>query len=224
MTTTCLLLMGAASCKSDGRTLRPAGADQNASVSTSAPAAADDPTLVDPDAANSTLASTPTTTSVLTTPTTAGTLVPPAGTLVATAPWRDGAPIDARYTCDGLNVAPALAWSAAPAGTVEIAITLIDLDAPLFAHWVIAGLSPSSIALDEDTMPIGAYEATNGVGDIGYTGPCPPAGTTHDYVVAVHYLESATGLDDGSAAEDLITAIEAAETATAEVTGTFSRI
>ncbi len=221
MTTTCLLLLAASGCKSDGRTLRPARDDQNASVSTPAPSATDDPTFIDPDAANSTETTTP----LITTPTTtAGTLVPPAGTLLATAPWRNGEAIDPRYTCDGLNVAPALSWSAAPAGTVEIAITLADLDAPEFAHWAIAGLSPASIALDEDTVPIGAYEATNGAGDIGYTGPCPPAGSTHDYVLAVHYLGVATGLDDGSAAGALITAIEAAETATADATGTFSRI
>ena len=140
------------------------------------------------------------------------------------APWPDGDVIDPRFTCDGLNVAPALSWSAAPAGTLEIAITMVDLDAPQFTHWVIAGLEPTTIALDEDTVPIGAYEALNGVGDVGYTGPCPPAGTTHDYVVSVHYLGAATGLDDGSSAADLITAIEAAETAIADVTGTFSRI
>ncbi len=207
MTTSCLLLMAIGGCKSDGRVLRPARADQNASVSTPAPVVTDNiPELTNPPTTSPT------------------TLVPAVGVQVATAPWRNGAAIDSRYTCDGLNVAPALAWSAAPAGTVEIAITMTDVDAPLFAHWVIAGLSPSSIALDEDTVPVGAYEALNGAGDVGYTGPCPPAGSSHNYVVAVHYLASATGLDDGSSAEDLIAAIEAAETAIADVTGTFSRI
>lgn len=218
MTTSCLLLMAAGGCKSDGRVLRPARADQTASVSTPAPAATDDPTFIDPDAESSF----PTTTGPATTG--PGTTVPPVGALLATAPWRDGEEIDPRYTCDGLNVAPALSWSAAPAGTVEIAITLVDLDAPLFTHWVLAGLAPTTIALDEDTVPIGAYESLNGAGDVGYTGPCPPAGTSHDYVFAVHYLGAATGLDDGSSAEDLITAIEAAETDRADVTGTFSRI
>ena len=216
MTTSCLLLMAIGGCKSDGRVLRPARADQNASVSSPAPAASDDPTIINPDAASSTLAP-----SSLSPTTSAASNLGPAGILLA--PWRNGEAIDPRFTCDGLNVSPALSWSAAPAGTVEIAITLVDLDAPEFAHWVIAGLSPSSIALDEGTVPIGAYEALNGAGDVGYTGPCPPAGTTHNYVVAVHYLGSAPGLEDGSTAEDLIAAIEAAETATADVTGTFSR-
>ena len=207
MTTSCLLVIALGACKSDGRVLRPAGPDQTASISTPAPPASDDPSLIDPDATDTTLVATTA-----------------AGTMLATAPWRDGGKIDLRYTCDGLDVAPALSWSAAPAGTVEIAITFADQDAPQFTHWAIAGLSPSLVALDEATVPIGAYEAVNGAGDIGYTGPCPPAGTEHTYVVTVHYLGSATGLDDGSSAEDLIAAIEAAETAVADVTGTFSRI
>ena len=203
MTTSCLLLMAIGGCKSDGRVLRPARADQNASVSTPAPVVTEIP--AEPTTSPTTIA-------------------PPAGALVASAPWRNGEEIDARYTCDGLNVAPALSWNAAPIGTVEIAITMVDLDAPLYAHWVIAGLSPSTIALDEDTVPVGAYEALNGAGDVGYTGPCPPAGTSHDYVVAVHYLGAATELEDGSSAADLVAAVEAAETAVADVAGTFSRI
>ena len=211
--TSCLLLTAVGGCKSDGRVLRPARDDQSASVSTPATPSTEDPTFLDLDDVDTSAPAS-----------TTGTIVPPASALVAVAPWPDGDAIDPRFTCDGLNVAPALSWSAAPAGTLEIAITMVDLDAAQFTHWVIAGLEPTTIALDEDTVPIGAYEALNGVGDVGYTGPCPPAGTTHDYVVSVHYLGAPTGLDDGSSAEDLITAIEAAETAVADVTGTFSRI
>jgi Raf kinase inhibitor-like YbhB/YbcL family protein len=212
LTTTFVLLMVAGGCRHDGRTLRPAKSDQFSSVSTTAPPSTDDPAFIDPDS-----------TDALSTVATFTTLPPAGSALVATAPWRDGAEIDARYTCDGLNVAPALSWSAAPAGTVEIAITLTDLDAPGFVHWVIAGISPLSIALNEDTVPLDAYEATNGSGDIGYTGPCPPAGSPHHYVITVHYLGAPTGLDDGTPAAELINAIDSAETASAEVNGTFSR-
>jgi Raf kinase inhibitor-like YbhB/YbcL family protein len=201
--------IAAAGCNDDGRTLRPPNDRQNASISvTSAPdTAVDDPTFLDPDDPTFTLDT-----------------IPPTDTeLLATAPWREGQAIDPRYTCEGANVAPALSWSAAPAGTVEIAITLTDLDAPTFAHWAIAGLAPETIALAEDTVPIGAYEANNGNGDLGYTGPCPPAGTAHTYVITVHYLGAPTGLDDGAPGNDLMLAIRAAETAFAEVSGTFSR-
>lgn len=214
LTTTCIgLMIAAAGCNDDGRTLRPPNNRQNASISvTSAPdTAVDDPTFIDPDDPVFTLDS-------------GGDIIPPGDTpLIVTAPWREGQAIDARYTCEGLNVAPALSWSAAPEGTVEIAITLTDLDAPTFAHWAIAGLAPETIALNEDTVPIGAYEANNGNGDLGYTGPCPPAGVPHTYVITVHYLFAPTGLDDGAPLNDLMLAIRAAETAFAEVSGTFSR-
>ena len=212
LTAAFVLLMVAGGCRHDGRTLRPAKSNQFNSVSTTAAPTTADPAFIDPDA-----------TDALSTVVTFTTLAPTGAGLVVTAPWRDGAPIDARYTCDGLNVAPALSWSAAPVGTVEIAITLTDLDAPDFIHWVIAGISPQAIALDEETVPLDAYEATNGSGDIGYTGPCPPAGSPHRYVITVHYLGAPTGLDDGTPAAVLINAINSVQTASAEVNGAFSR-
>lgn len=229
LTTTFLLLMAAASCRHDGRTLRPAAPEQDATVSTYI-ATTSTQGFVDPDAVDSVASSTGVSTLVSTTaaggPSTsagAATLPPTDSGLIATAPWRDGGEIDARYTCDGVNVAPALSWSAAPAGTVEIAITFSDLDAPDFAHWAIAGLDPGTIALNEDTVPLGAYEAINGAGDLGYTGPCPPAGTEHEYRMTVHYLGTATDLDDGVPADELLATIADAETAAADVTGTYAR-
>lgn len=224
LTTTFLLLMAAASCRHDGRTLRPALPSQDATVSTYI--ATTTPAYVDPDAVDSstTALATVSTTAAGGPSTSSGVTLPPTDAgLIATAPWRDGAAIDPRYTCDGVNVAPALSWSAAPSGTVEIAITLTDLDAPDFAHWAIAGLDPGMIALNEDTVPLGAYEAINGHGDLGYTGPCPPAGSEHEYRITVHYLGTATDLDDGVPADELLTAIADAETAAADVTGTYAR-
>ena len=36
------------------------------------------------------------------------------------APWLDGADIDPRYTCDGLNVSPAVSWGAVPTSVSRI--------------------------------------------------------------------------------------------------------
>ncbi|MEQ1700002.1 MAG: YbhB/YbcL family Raf kinase inhibitor-like protein [Ilumatobacteraceae bacterium] len=215
LTSTCLLLLMATSCRHDGRTLRPPKAQQDSTISvviaTESTLGFDDPDITE---------------FLLPEETAAGdtdTFPTNVTEYVAVAPWRDGAAIDERYTCDGLNVAPALSWSAAPVGTVEIAITLTDLDAPGFAHWGIAGIPATNIALNEDTVPLGAYEAMNGNGALGYTGPCPPAGEPHTYAITVHYLGGATGLDDGVSVAELITAIDSSALASAEVTGTFSR-
>lgn len=219
LTSTCLLLLMASSCRSDGRHLRPPTSDQDSTISVVF-TTENVPAFVDPDVTDDVLPD-----DVLPDDSDGGTDTFPTNVTqyVAVAPWRDGTAIDERYTCDGLNVAPALSWSAAPAGTVEIAITLTDLDAPGFAHWGIAGIPPTNIALNEDTVPLGAYEAQNGNGGLGYTGPCPPAGEPHTYAITVHYLGEATGLDDGVSVAELITVIDSSELASAEVTGTFSR-
>lgn len=202
-----VLTMVVAACNDDGRVLREAKPDQTQSISTTV---APDTVVVD-DGSSDSLAS-------------------PSSTLplsdeeyTVTAPWDAGTAIDPRYTCNGDNLSPALSWSVAPAGTVEIAISLTDIDAPGFVHWVIAGISPEQIALAEDTVPVGAYQAVNGAGAVGYTGPCPPAGSAHTYVLTVHYLGSQTNLTDGVAAEELLDGISVAEIASAEVDGTFSR-
>ena len=170
LATALAMVVVVSSCRHDGRTLRdPPPGFSSVSISTTRTPDTDDQgfdTLAPAD--------------------TDQTFPPIEETDVVTAPWEDGAAMDARYTCEGLNVAPALSWTPAPLGTVEIAITLEDLDAPTFVHWIIAGIAPDTVSLDEGTVPIGAYEATNGVGDVGYTGPCPPAGEEHPYLNTVH--------------------------------------
>jgi hypothetical protein len=207
--------MGAAACRHDGRTLRPAKPDQTQSISTLGTTTTVAP--LDGGFLDTTSPSTADTAD------SASTLPLGDEQLSVVAPWDDGAAIDPRYTCDGDGIAPALSWSPAPEGTVEIAVTLRDIDQPTFAHWAMAGIAPDQVALAEDSVPVGAYEATNGAGAIGYIGPCPPAGSTHHYVLAVHYLGAQTHLTDGAAPGDLIDGITAAEIASVEVEGTFTR-
>lgn len=200
--------------------MRPALPSQNGSVSTSAaPTTHGNPTDGGAffDTVQTDQFSTPATESSPTTrPTTTS-----VAALGITAPWRDGAPIDARYTCKGANVAPALSWSAAPKGTQEIAITMIDQDAA-FDHWTMAGIAPTVTGLAENQAPQGAVAALNGAGTAGYTGPCPPSLTTHTYRITVHYLNRALLLTSGGAAADMRAAIDAATMASAQVTGTFA--
>jgi Raf kinase inhibitor-like YbhB/YbcL family protein len=210
LTLSAVAVMIGAGCRSDGRTLRDPGPDQTQSISTTA--ASTVPVVVDDGSLD---------TASTATPTSAATPLEPE--LSITAPWADGDPIDARYTCDGGNHVPPLAWSQPPEGTVEIAVTLTDRDAPDFVHWLIAGITPDVIGLTEDVVPIGAQQAMNTAGQIGYFGPCPPAGSTHHYVLQVHFLGASVGLTDGDPAAEVLPLIIAAEIGSAEVNGNFSR-
>jgi Raf kinase inhibitor-like YbhB/YbcL family protein len=204
----------AAGCNDDGRTLRPAKPDQIDSVSTTAM-----PTVPESGGLDLTLP-----------PTVAPTPAPTASTTIApavfslTAPWADEFAIDARHTCDGDDIAPALSWDAAPAGTQEIAVAMTDLDLPGFVHWVMAGIDPMSTGLGEGEVPEFASVGVNGMGRTAYSGPCPPVGETHRYQVTVYLLAQRTELGDGADGADLLAAVQGSAFMTAQVTGVYSRL
>src|ERR1041384_4034980 len=82
------------------------------------------------------------------------------------ASFQADAVIPAKYTCDGEDVSPALAWEDLPAGTRSVALLCDDPDAPdpaapkrIFVHWIAYDLPPSPALL-----PAGA----------GQRGPPPP--------------------------------------------------
>lgn len=145
-----------------------------------------------------------------------------------TAPWVDGAAIDGRYACDGLDVSPSLSWGGVPDGTVEIAIVMVD-DSSIdngqpFVHWVIAGLDPNEIALAEGDVPDGAVQALNFFGDVGYGGPCPaPGDDAHVYRFTAYALNSSLRVADGTPASEFLAAIAPVTIRSTDLTGTFQR-
>jgi len=145
-----------------------------------------------------------------------------------TAPWPDGGAIDARYTCDDLDVAPPLSWGGVPDGTVEIAIAMVDDSAVSngqpFVHWVVAGLDPNEIALVEGDLPDGAVQALNYFGDVDYGGPCPPPGDDpHLYRLTAYALNTPLQLADGTLATEFLEAIAQATIGSTDLNGTYQR-
>src|SRR6185437_544017 len=90
--------------------------------------------------------------------------------------FDDGEAIPEKYSCDGENVSPPLAWEGLPTGTESLALVVHDPDAPSgdFTHWIAWNIDPEPGHLEEGTSAPG--EGVNGRGEIGYMGPCPPPG------------------------------------------------
>src|SRR5579863_9714413 len=88
--------------------------------------------------------------------------------------------IPSRFTCDGGDVSPALAWSGVPANARSFAIVCSDPDAPagVWYHWAIYDIPSEMTNLPEDLgIDAGApTQALNDFGKWGYGGPCPPRG------------------------------------------------
>jgi Raf kinase inhibitor-like YbhB/YbcL family protein len=140
--------------------------------------------------------------------------------------------IDPRYSCDGQDVSPELAWEGVPEGTAELVLVLEDPDAPggTFTHWLVYGLDPGETALEEGVPeggevagPPSLSQGENDFGTVGYGGPCPPGGETHRYVFRLMALAHEIELAGGASREELLEVAEPHVTAEARLTGTYAR-
>ncbi len=145
-------------------------------------------------------------------------------TLTSTA-FKEGGAIPRKFSCDGQNVSPALEWNGAPDGAPSLALIVDDPDANGFVHWVVfdmtasqSGGLPEAVSSSPDAPPQG----TNGRGQIGWTGPCPPSGT-HHYKFTLLALDSALELTGAPKADDVRRAAEGHIVAEAVLTGTLKR-
>ena len=144
-----------------------------------------------------------------------------------------GGEIPSRYTCEGDDISPPLAWSGAPAGTRSLALIVDDPDAPdpkapkmVWVHWVLYNIPPSASGLPEavatDALPAGTREGTNDWKRTGYGGPCPPIGR-HRYFHKLYALDTElSGLSSPTKAE-LEAAMEGHVLAKAELMGTYQK-
>jgi len=120
--------------------------------------------------------------------------------------------IPMKYTCEGKNVSPPLAWADLPAGTKSLALIVEDPDAPdpakpkmVWEHWLLYDIPPSVKGLAEGVgakgmpaaaaakaLPKGTRQAKTSWKKTGYGGPCPPTGR-HRYFFKLYALDALLG-------------------------------
>jgi len=144
----------------------------------------------------------------------------------------EGEPIAQVHTCDGDDVSPALSWTGVPEGTAELALVVDDPDAPggTFTHWLLYGLAagetalPGGVPADEQVEgPPPLRQGTSDFGSVGYGGPCPPAGETHDYVFRLLALDTELDLAGGASRGVVLAAVEDHVIAEATLTAPYTR-
>jgi Raf kinase inhibitor-like YbhB/YbcL family protein len=167
---------------------------------------------------------------------TASTPSAPAGTepsaLTVTSPaFAQGEVIPAKYTCQGEDSSPALAWSGAPEGTQSLALIVDDPDAPVgtWVHWVVYNIPPGTVRLAEGAsratgsfdLPADALQGPTSFRRSDYGGPCPPSGS-HRYFFKLYALDiplDQSGLDKAA----LLQAMEGHVLAAGELMGTYEK-
>lgn len=96
--------------------------------------------------------------------------------------FPDGSAIPRRFTCDGEDQSPPLAWSGVPEGTRSFVLLCDDPDAPAgsWHHWAIYDIPAGQTSLSQDAKSRGGSgefkQAVNDFQRPGYGGPCPPRG------------------------------------------------
>ena len=123
-----------------------------------------------------------------------------AGSLRLGSPaFSQNGPIPKTFSCQGRNVSPPVRWTGVPAGTRELVLVMRDPDAPGgdFIHWALAGIPPSARAFGQGGVSGQVIPGRNSFGTLGYSGPCPPAGKAHHYVLTLSALSAPSGLKSG---------------------------
>ncbi len=155
---------------------------------------------------------------------------PPATLELASTAFPDGGNIPVKYTCDGENVSPPLAWGGPPAGTKSFALICDDPDAPIgvFTHWVIFNIPPTARQLEEgvpaqERLANGTLQGKSGFGKLGYGGPCPPRGSPHHYRFTIYALDTVLDLKPGASKNDLLEAMKGHILAQGQLIGIYQR-
>lgn len=147
------------------------------------------------------------------------------GAAVHSTAFTDGGDIPVEHTCEGEDLPPPLEWEGVDPDAVELVLVVDDPDAPAgaFPHWLVAGLAPTDAGLRGD-VPSQAVEGTNGFGELGWAGPCPPPGDApHTYRFEVVGLARPTSLAPGFTADELAAAMDGHELSSAVLEGRYGR-
>jgi Raf kinase inhibitor-like YbhB/YbcL family protein len=141
--------------------------------------------------------------------------------------------IPRRFTCEGDDVAPDLAWSNVPPGTRSLALVVDDPDAPdpaapklTWVHWVLYNIPPGAAGLATAAaagdLPEGTREGLNDWKRTGYGGPCPPVGR-HRYFHKLYALDRTLPDLGRPTKAQLEQAMAGHVLATAELIGTYRK-
>jgi Raf kinase inhibitor-like YbhB/YbcL family protein len=171
---------------------------------------------------------------VTTLPASAGAKGASSMTLSLTSPaFAEGGEIPTRYTCEGQDVSPPLAWSEPPSGAKSLALIVDDPDAPdpkapkmTWAHWVLYNLPPTAgqlpEAVERRALPTGTREGVNDWKRTGYGGPCPPIGR-HRYFHKLFALDTVLPDLGRTTKAQLEKAMQGHLLAQAELVGTYEK-
>lgn len=132
--------------------------------------------------------------------------------------------IPQKFTCDGDDINPALAFEGVPQGAKSLALIMDDPDAPrgIWVHWVVWNIDPRTTGVRENSVPTGGKQGMNDFRKHDYGGPCPPSGT-HRYFFKLYALDTTLELKPNTTKPELEAAMKNHIIGQAEMIGLYKR-
>jgi len=151
--------------------------------------------------------------------------------ILTSSAFRDGGQIPAKYTCDGLNISPPLAFSGIPRGAKSLVLFIDDPEAPDpeyprmdWTHWLLYNLPPDTASLSEGIrdLPQGTLSGWTDFRRTTYGGPCPPVGN-HRYFHRLYALDVILPNLGMASKSDILNAMKGHILDEAELVGKYRR-
>lgn len=150
---------------------------------------------------------------------------------ITSSVFADGGEIPAKFTCQGTDVSPPLAFSGVPEKAQSLVLIVDDPDAPdpkapkmTYVHWVLFDLPPDTEGFAEGikSFPAGTRDGINDWKRTGYGGPCPPIGR-HRYFFKLYALDTKLGGIDKPTKDAVLKAMQGHVLAEAQLMGTYQK-
>jgi len=148
---------------------------------------------------------------------------------IASTTFGEGEMIPKKYTCDGEDISPPLAFNDVPESAKTLALVCDDPDAPMgtWVHWVVFNLPGEIRGITEatksdDIEKLGGKQGINSFRKNDYGGPCPPSGT-HRYYFKVYALDTKLELSSTATKEELLKAMKGHILREGQLMGRYSR-
>ena len=146
--------------------------------------------------------------------------------------FKQNGHIPSKYTCEGEDVSPPLAWEGVPDDAKSLVLIIDDPDAPdpkapkmVWVHWVVYNIPSDTRSLPENAgkarLPQGALLGLNDFRKAAYGGPCPPIGR-HRYFHKLYALDVTLDLS-GATKSQIERAMQGHVLASAELVGTYQK-
>lgn len=142
---------------------------------------------------------------------------------IAIAAFAPGEGMPERFSREGGNCSPAVAFRDVPTSARSLVLIMDDPDAPrgLFTHWVVYNIDPSLGAFHENQVPETATQGRNSWNETRYGGPQPPD-REHRYFLHLYALDALLPLEPGVARADVERAMRGHVIAAAEYMGRYA--